>query len=144
MLLSLIPYTIILYVRGLAFPSVVFFFPIVVIAFAMFLAGVSLTLSTLNVFFRDVAHVLGPVLSLVFYATPVIYDRNNPTLPEYVRKLLSLNPFSHFIECFRSAIYSAEIDIAGRLPVLFGLGVLSLAFGFFVYRRAKTKILFRL
>lgn len=144
MLLSLIPYTIILYLRGMHFPVEVVYLPLVVLAYAAFLSGIALALSTLNVFFRDIAHVLGPILTLVFYATPVIYDRSNPALPEYVRELLLYNPFSHYIECFRGAIYSGDAGILSRLPWLYGFAFVSLFIGFSIYRVARNRILFRL
>ena len=108
LLLALIPYTAIVLWQGLDIPATIFFAPFVVLIYGLFLAGVSLLLATANTFFRDVAHVIEPVLQLTFYATPVIYTLDNPAVPESVRQLLSLNPTSVFLDLFRSTVYAPQ------------------------------------
>ena len=46
---------------------------LVMVLLTVFAAGIGLILSVLNVYFRDVQYLVGIVLQLWFYATPIIY-----------------------------------------------------------------------
>lgn len=139
--LALIPYSIVCLVLKVGFSSQVFLLPIVLFILAVFLTGISLGLASLNVFFRDVAHVLEPVMTLLFYATPIIYDRQSASMPENISSILSLNPFVHFVEAFRSTMFPGATPITWmQIGLLVGMAGVSLALGGFVYKRVKTKI----
>src|SRR2546421_92852 len=46
---------------------------VIVAIMTVFVLGVSLALSVLNVYFRDVQHFVGILLMLWFYASPIVY-----------------------------------------------------------------------
>jgi ABC-type polysaccharide/polyol phosphate export permease len=145
-LLSLIPFSLIAMATGSVPTWRVLLLPVLMAMFMVFLGGVALTLATLNVFFRDVGHVLDPLLSLVFYATPVIYDRHQPGFPEKISLLLSLNPFTHFIElaryCLLPNVQSGNVLQALVVCLLAAAG--STLVASVVYRKAKPRIMFSL
>lgn len=62
-------------------------------------ASLSLLLSALHVYFRDVRFVVQAALTLWFYATPVFYPV--VILPRYVRLALQANPLVGIIELIR-------------------------------------------
>ena len=118
--------------------------PLVLFLYALFITGVSLTLSTLNVFFRDVGHVLEPLLQLTFYASPIIYARDAIAMPEAVRTLLGFNPFVHYIEGFRACLLHGRLPAPEAFGAMAGFALLSLTFGLIVYKKAKRKIIFNI
>jgi ABC-type polysaccharide/polyol phosphate export permease len=118
--------------------------PLVLGLYALFITGVSLTLSTLNVFFRDVGHVLEPLLQLTFYASPIIYARDVVAMPEVVRTLLGFNPFVHYIEGFRACLVQGRFPDPGAFAAMAGFAILSLTVGGVVYKKAKRKIIFNI
>ena len=141
-LLALVPFVVVLYATGNSLGWSVLALPLVFLLFAGFLLGAALGFSTLNVFFKDVGHVLEPVLQLVFYATPIIYDRHNPSIPEYAARLLSLNPFTHFIEAIRSCLVYGQFPDLVEFLIMGFFTAISLTAGFVIYKRAKKKIIF--
>lgn len=64
--------------------------------------GVSLIISALNVFMRDIQYIWKLILQILFFATPIFYDINN--FPEYARAILTLNPLVGFMNFFRETI----------------------------------------
>jgi ABC-2 type transport system permease protein/lipopolysaccharide transport system permease protein len=144
LVLAMVPYLIFLFVKGLPIPAGILFLPVFLIFYGVFLAGVTLLLSTANVFFRDVAHVMEPILQLLFYATPVIYDRSNPSLPDHIRELLGFNPFARFVEVFRGVVFRTAMPDWSTLSVLAGGCVLSVSIGLFVYLKFRDRIAFRI
>ena len=75
--------------------------------------GISLILSTLYVYFRDVAHILGKLLmQAMFYATPIIYPISMiaQRAPDFAwaSKFLMLNPSTQVIMDIRHNLLSPE------------------------------------
>jgi len=139
--LALIPYTVICLVLSVGVTWQLALLPVILVLTAVFLAGVTLCLASLNVFFRDVAHVLEPLMTLVFYATPVIYDRHQGMLPEKVSRILGLNPFVHYIEAFRATVFPGVRPVSvSDLIFLACLSITSLVVGGLIYKKSKRKI----
>lgn len=144
LVLALVPYLIFIAIKGIVPPAAILLLPLFLLIYGIFLAGISLALSTANVFFRDVAHVMEPVMQLLFYATPVIYDRNNPGLPEKIRFLLGLNPFARFVELFREIVYAqGGVSIIVLTGLLIGC-ILSMAIGLTVFIKLRDRIAFKI
>jgi ABC-type polysaccharide/polyol phosphate export permease len=141
--LSLIPYTIFFMFSDLPLPADFLLFLPVFLTFVAFLCGVSLLLSCLNVFFRDVGHTLDPIMALFFYASPIIYDRHSDMIPENIALLLGFNPFTHFIEAMRVALYGGQLTLK-KYAIIFSLACLALGVGILTYKKVKTKILYNL
>lgn len=144
LILSLVPYSVLYFASGTRLKPSVFEFPIAFILFLGFLGGLILTLSVMNTFFRDVGHMLEPVLGLFFYATPLLYTRNSPAIPAGFSDLLLLNPFTHFIEALRATLYEGVPLSAVQLASMVGLTSASLAIGAFVYKKNKQKLIFQM
>ena len=144
-LLSLLPFAVVFAFSDRSLDLQILLVPILIIMFALFLTGISLTLATLNVFFRDISHVLDPVLTLVFYATPIIYDRHSDIIPEKIAKILGYNPFTHYIETIRACLYgSSEPPSLESIAITVGLAIISMLTGYWVYKRKRAEILFNL
>jgi ABC-type polysaccharide/polyol phosphate export permease len=144
LLLALVPYTALLIWQGVDVPPTIVLAPVVVALYGVFLAGVSLFLATANAFFRDVAHVIEPVLQLTFYATPVIYSLDNAAIPEAVRHLLSLNPTSIFLGLFRSTVYAPNPPEAWQLLYAALAVVVSCLAGCVAYKLNRNALAFRI
>jgi len=61
--------------------------------------GMGLCFGTLNVFFRDIAQMIGLLLQLWMWLTPIVYSVE--ILPPAIHPLLWLNPFYPFVHIFR-------------------------------------------
>jgi ABC-type polysaccharide/polyol phosphate export permease len=100
--------------------------------------GLAAMAASLNVFFRDVAQLLGALFMAFFWVTPIVYPRSRA--PEPYQFLLSLNPLTHMVEAYRFAFLGAPE------PSFWGLlywGVLSLGFyrlGRFVLDRTRNQL----
>jgi lipopolysaccharide transport system permease protein len=100
---------------------------------AAFTLGLAWLFSALNVFVRDISHGLAQVLLMMFFLTPVLYPRS--LVPESLLPLADANPLALFIGLFRQAV----LGVGGYGPVdwMFAavIAVLSLAIGYWVFRR---------
>jgi len=63
--------------------------------------GVALFLSALQVFVRDVEQLLGQLLTVVFYASPILYPL--ALVPAALEEVMVFNPMVHVLEPLRQA-----------------------------------------
>lgn len=139
---AFLPYVGIALFSGFQFGWTLLQLPFVFLLFFLFLEGIVLTTSTLNVFFRDVGHVIEPVLQILFYASPVLYLPD--ILPERYRVFLELNPMYYFLRGFRSALYSSGPLSVIDWATLAGLAGASIIIGSLTYERLRRRFLYHL
>ena len=81
-----------------------------IIYLLIFCCGVGLILSTVAVYFRDMFHLYGVLLTALSYLTPIFYPKE--IIPEKYVFLINFNPLYYFVTMFREIMYY------GRLPEL--------------------------
>ena len=119
LLLSLVPLIAIMLATGRPLHGSMLFLPAAMILLAAFALGVGLILSTLAIYFPDVAEMYQIVLVAWMYLTPIIYPEE--IFPEAYRFwITNLNPMYHLVQIFRTPIYE------GSLPAWNQLGLASL------------------
>lgn len=96
------------FAAGLALPWTWIMVPFVIVLQAVFLGGLVLALSALNVFYRDVQHLVGNALTLIFFLCPVVYPAS--AVPERFKALIVCNPFASFTVLYQQLI------VEGRVP----------------------------
>lgn len=82
-------------------------FVLTMIWLCIFTIGLSLLLSALNVFYRDINFIVQVAVQLWFYATPVVYSLN--VLPKWLTPWVSLNPLTGVVELLRFSLLGTEI-----------------------------------
>ena len=74
---------------------------------AIGVVGVSLALAALQVFVRDVEHVLIPLMMILMYVTPILYPLS--LVPAHLRPWVAANPFSYIVERMRDALLDGRL-----------------------------------
>lgn len=94
------------------------FLPLILAPLIMMTVGVSWFLSSLGVYVRDTSQVVGIVVAVLLFLSPVFYPVT--VLPESIRSIMFLNPLAFIIEEFRSVM------IWHTIPNFVGLGIYSI------------------
>src|SRR4026207_308732 len=76
-----------------------------------FMTGIAWLLSALAVYLRDVRQVVGLVLTLWMFLTPIVYPAS--MVPERYRWVLDINPMTAIVGAYRAAL------LDDRMPALF-------------------------
>jgi lipopolysaccharide transport system permease protein len=123
---------------GVSLTSAVCLLPLLLaIQFALTLS-LAYLVAISQVAFRDTQQLLGLVMMLLFYLTPIFYDSSS--VPAQYRWLYQLNPLVHLIDAHRAVL------LRGELPSLQLLGGLTLAasvllfFGYRAFKRASHRL----
>lgn len=77
--------------------------PVVIAVQFMLTLGLGLTLAALTVHFRDIRDLLGNLLTLWFFATPIIYPMS--MVPPAGKTLMDLNPFAHLAISYQEILF---------------------------------------
>ena len=77
------------------------------IVMAIAITGLALLLGALQVFIRDVEHVLMPLLMILMYLTPILYPLT--LVPESMRPWVAANPFSWLVGRLRDALLDGKL-----------------------------------
>jgi lipopolysaccharide transport system permease protein len=94
--------------RGEGFTTALFALPLVILAHTAINFSLALFLGGLNVVFRDTQHLVGVLLSALFFLTPAMYDlaflrANTATVP-WVAEAALLNPLAVVITALRACL----------------------------------------
>lgn len=124
---------------------VVQFLPIVLMLsflLALFGCGFGLALSAICVYFKDMNYLWGILLQVWFFMTPVVYA---PTLldgraPEWLRKVLILNPMHAFVTAYRDTLYHGRMPSASRLILLLVASLTTLTLGWLIFKRMSRRL----
>lgn len=99
-------------------------------------AGVCYLIASIAVYFRDVKDFLQLFCTAGVYFMPVFYLP--AWVPEPVRPVLWINPFSYMAWCFQDVCYFGRIEHPTAW-IVFGLGSVTIFYvGFAVWRKLKT------
>ena len=126
----------------------IFMLPLLLLLEAVFIAGLSLLLSAVNVLFRDVQHFTEILLMAWFWMTPIVYpiSQIRDNLPAWAAKLYMLNPMAHIILMWQRITYNSPVNGPAAYSmspegvlgtVIFSLALLVL--GYFTFCRLEGK-----
>jgi len=120
-------------------PADLLWFPVIVAVQLVLTLGLALLLSALTVHFRDVRDLLSNLLTLWFFATPIIYALSQA--PEGVRRFLNLNPFTHLAVSYQEVLFRAGPFTGWPRLLAVGAGALGVfAVGYFVFDRLRDTL----
>jgi ABC-2 type transport system permease protein len=113
--------------------------PVGVLLLALFCFGLSLFLSAVSVFFRDVMHLWSVVLTAWTYATPLFYPVS--ILPEWMLALEPFNPMYCYVTFIRDVLLWQQMPSTQIWLGCIASAVLALLVGGIVFKRLKHRFI---
>lgn len=120
---------------GIGFSIHLVWLPLIAILQTLFSLGLLFILSAVDVYVRDVEYLMNFLISLLFYATPIVYTVD--LFPESVRWILYLNPMTHFIDAYRSIFYYQTAPSLMSILYISLFAVFFLVFGYMIFRKLE-------
>ena len=136
MLLSFLVIFAVLIISGIRLnPQALFFLPLVMLVEFVMALGVTYLVSALNVYFRDLEHILGILSMAWMYLTPIFYPVD--MVPQQYARLFTLNPMTSVTIAYRDILYYGQVPHMNTLFHALVMGVLVLAIGQVVFGRLQ-------
>ena len=140
---ELIALFIVLAVMGYKFYIFLYLLPIVIFIQFFLVVGMTLLVSALNVFFRDLQHLITIIMMVWFFGTPIIYPLS--MVPERFQFIIKINPMTIYAAYYRNIFYYVKYPEGAGFPntleTLGALGITLLIFfiGYYVFKRLEPR-----
>jgi len=92
-------------------------------------------LAALNLYFHDVRYLVGVVIYLWFFLTPILYPLSQ--VPEKYQWIFRLNPNGRLIEAYRYAMIDNISPPLASVGIITALAIASLALGYFIFKKLE-------
>lgn len=110
---AIVLFCIFLLATGRSIPPTVAWLPLLIVPQILFTAGLSWFLAALGVFVRDLGQIMGFVLTIVFFATPICYPENQ--VPGAAATILTKNPIYVLVRGYRDVLLYGNPPSFGAL-----------------------------
>lgn len=142
LVLSLVPLLLVKLVIQSPLTWQVMLFPITVVYLACFSLGVGLIVSSIALYFHDVAEFYQVLLTAWMYSTPIIYPYD--ALPSWVQNLIVWNPMMHIVELMRASFYYADkTPSVNEFLLVAAISSITLLIGWFLFARQAEQFVLR-
>ena len=103
----------------------------------VFVCGLTLITSALNVFVRDVRYLVESFTQVLFWLIPIFYSFD--AIPQQYRKLVDYNPVASLVFALRNIILEHSAPAVSLLTKLTAVSFLTLFVGFIVFRSLRKR-----
>lgn len=110
--------------------------PLIGIAQMTMTFGISMMLSTLNLFFRDLERFITLGIMLMFYCTPILYSGD--MIPREYHFMIDFNPLANMILSWRDLFMNGVIDYE-RIAFLYGYAIFFVVVGVCIFNKLKYR-----
>ncbi len=140
MLFSLVAVVVVMIIQGTPFTPTLLLFPIPMIYSFMFAYGLSLALSALMVFFRDIQHLWSVLTTIWMYLTPIIYPENL-LIDNKLGFVLKINPMYYYTSYFREIVMYGTVPSLGVNAICIAFAGIMLVIGTAVFMKSQDKFI---
>jgi lipopolysaccharide transport system permease protein len=116
-------------------PLTALWLPVIWVPQILLTAGLCYLLAAVGVYVRDLVYVMGLLLTMWFFLTPICYP--DTALPEVLLPILGKNPLYILVRAYRAIFIESASPNWPAIAKLYALSVVIFYAGFAVFRRAR-------
>ena len=109
--------------------------PVVALIQYIFTLGIAFILSAVEIYVRDIEHIITFFISMLFYVTPILYTPDY--VPEKFKFIIEINPLAYIIEAYHSIFYYKELPNMGNLGIIFLISVIMFLVGYKIFDKLQ-------
>ncbi len=120
---------------GIGISKYIIYYPIILVAQYLVILSISLIISSVCVYLRDLQHFIGVILQLLFYAAPIVYSQDS--IPQNFQWIIKYNPMTYIINAYRDIFYNqVAIDIK-HLLIIIVFAILMCILGYWIFSKLQ-------
>lgn len=121
---------------GMSLSPVMLLAPVIAIIQFILSLGLLLVLSAINVYIRDVEYIVNFIMTLLFYATPILYSSELFKNTAFAW-IMNINPLAHIINAYRDVFYYQQLPNFSSLGIVAGLSLVTLIIGYNIFKKLE-------
>lgn len=122
---------LVLIISGIGLSIQVIWLPVIMLAECLLGIGFAIICSALNVYFRDLEHILGIITMAWFYLTPIVYTTD--MVPKEYEVYFNLNPMKPIIEAYRDVLYYQITPDFNSFGIGMVYSIILIIVGYFIF-----------
>ncbi|WP_425464174.1 ABC transporter permease [Paenibacillus lentus] len=142
LILSFAALLIIMFSTGIKINYTGFAIPLIFVLILVFSIGISLILSSVSVFFRDMTHLYSVLTLMLMYMTPIFYPEG--IVPEKFKFIHDFNPLFYYVESFREIILEQRLPSLDYVIICLIMSISALIIGLYVFYKRQDKFILHL
>ncbi len=115
----------------------ILYIPVLLLIQIFFMLGLSFIFSSLNVYVRDIQHIMSNIFSLLFFLCPIVYPADK--VPAQFSFTLSLNPISRLIINYQKVIINGVSPDFKDLLILASISFVTFGIGCLVFNKFRDQ-----
>jgi len=113
-------------------------FPIIIFNLCILILAISLLLSVLNIYFRDIIHLWDMLMLLLFWASPIFYGKE---VYQKIKAILYINPLAGILINFREAVLYQNFPDLNLMLYNWVYAIILLVFSLIIFKKFSHKAL---
>jgi len=127
--------SILLIIEHRAIPATALLTPFVLAPLLVLTAGLAWFLAAIGVFFRDIGQMIGILMSILMFLSPVFYPTSS--VPPLAQKLIYLNPLTYPIEELRAVLVLGNYPNWSYWSAYLSVSVLVALVGLWIFQKSR-------
>ena len=99
------------------------------------LLGITFILSSVEMYMRDIEHIVSFILSMAFYVTPILYTPD--IFPENLSWILKINPMAYLVNAYRSPFLYHQTPSIPELTIVTAFSVFIFLIGYSIFEKLQ-------
>lgn len=120
---------------GIGISIYILFLPLIMLFEYLLVLGLAFIVSALNVYFRDLEHILGIITMAWMYVTPIFYSID--MVPESLRPIFNINPMAPIIAAFRSVLYYKTMPDLSHMGIILAWSIGFIVIGYIIFQKLQ-------
>ena len=109
--------------------------PVVAIIQYLFQLGLVFILSAIEIYMRDIEHIVNFLISMLFYVTPILYTPE--TFPAKLSWVLKINPLSYIMIAYRNIFFYQKNPSFKGLGIVFIISIILFFSGYYIFEKLQ-------
>ena len=101
----------------------------------LLILAIAFIVSSISVYIRDLQHLIGVALQLLFYAAPIVYAPES--IPAEFKWVLDYNPMTYIINGYRDIFYSQQMPDIFALCILIRISLILCIVGYLIFNKLQ-------
>ena len=121
---------------GIGYSPYIIFLPFIILIQYVLLMGIVFITSAVNVYIRDLEYIVNFIVTMLFYATPILYSADlfkNSS----ISFIFKINPMAYIIDAYRDIFYYQQMPNLLALGIVFAICVGIFFIGLATFRKLE-------
>lgn len=120
---------------GLGISINLLWLPLIAIIQYIMLLGFTFILSAIEMYMRDIEHIVNFILSMTFYVTPILYTPD--IFPKNLSWVLKLNPMAYLVNSYRNIFFYKNMPNIKELGIVSIFSIILFLIGYIIFEKLQ-------